>query len=382
MFDPINFLGNFAALALGACVGSFLNVCIYRWPRNLGVNKPARSFCPGCNRPIPLWQNIPLLSWILLRGRCAGCKGKISFRYFLVEALTAIAFLLIWQAFPLGPALAYALFAAGCMVTVFVDFEHYVIPDQVTWKMIPFGMVLSTIWPEIQTHVWPSNGQEEFWWRGLMMSSLGAAGGFGLLWLVVQGGKKLFGKKARSFPFLVQWELRETEAGPELVVDGEAMPWDDIFNRPSDRLQLTGEQFVLNGHPEEGDTVVFAWDHVELRQGQKEGRVHALEKVTAMSGRANRMVIPREAMGSGDVRFLAMAGSFVGWQGVVFTIFAGSILGTIFGVISLLAGRRNWMGRIPFGPWLVGGVWIWILWGRQIAGWYLNLIGLDQPPLF
>ncbi|MGH8525718.1 MAG: prepilin peptidase, partial [Gammaproteobacteria bacterium] len=102
-----DFLFRAFAFILGAAVGSFLNVSIYRLPVDLSVNKPRRSFCPACKTPIPWHQNLPLISWLLLRGRCANCGSKIAFRYFAVELLTALLFLAIWQSFPCQVAIAY-----------------------------------------------------------------------------------------------------------------------------------------------------------------------------------------------------------------------------------------------------------------------------------
>src|SRR3954465_6429281 len=94
------------ALLLGAAVGSFLNVCIYRMPRDLSVNKPRRSFCPSCKKQIAWHENLPLISWLVLRGKCANCGAPISSRYFVVELLTAILFLVVWLAFPWSVAIA------------------------------------------------------------------------------------------------------------------------------------------------------------------------------------------------------------------------------------------------------------------------------------
>ncbi|MGH8099857.1 MAG: prepilin peptidase, partial [Chthoniobacterales bacterium] len=95
------------AFVFGAAIGSFLNVCIYRLPLDLSINKPRRSFCPNCKEPIPWQQNLPLVSWIVLRGRCARCGARIAFRYFAVELVTALLFLAIWQAFPWPIAMVY-----------------------------------------------------------------------------------------------------------------------------------------------------------------------------------------------------------------------------------------------------------------------------------
>ena len=120
------------AFVLGACVGSFLNVCIYRLPLNLSVNQPRRSFCPSCKTQIPWHQNLPLVSWLLLRGRCAKCGARIAFRYFAVELLTALFFLIIWKSFPWQIAIAYWVFIALVIAATFIDFEHFIIPDEIT----------------------------------------------------------------------------------------------------------------------------------------------------------------------------------------------------------------------------------------------------------
>ena len=150
MHQPIyKFLIGAFAFVLGAAVGSFLNVCIYRWPVDLSINRPRRSFCPNCKQPIPWHQNLPLISWLVLGGRCANCGAKISFRYFAVELVTALLFLAIWESFPWQVAIAYWVFVSFLIIGTFIDFEHFIIPDRVTIGGIIAGAISSVAVPAL-----------------------------------------------------------------------------------------------------------------------------------------------------------------------------------------------------------------------------------------
>ena len=115
---------------MGACIGSFLNVVIYRMPRGVSVNDPARSFCPECGKPIPWFLNIPVLSWLALRGKSACCGTRISFRYCFVELLTALLFAAIGWKYAdasTGAAVLLCLWTAMAIVIMFIDAEHLIV---------------------------------------------------------------------------------------------------------------------------------------------------------------------------------------------------------------------------------------------------------------
>ena len=192
----------FFSTLFGACVGSFLNVCIYRIPRDESVVTP-RSHCPHCNALIPWHLNIPVVSWLCLRGKCASCKGPISFRYALVELLAAMLFLAVfmkWAApaamhmLPIAHPLVipvYWLLLAGLILGTFVDFEHFIIPDSVTIGGMVAGPILSALVPALHG--------KAIWWEGLTTSLIGLAVGFGLLNAVAWIGTKAFKKEAMGF---------------------------------------------------------------------------------------------------------------------------------------------------------------------------------------
>lgn len=132
---------------IGLIVGSFLNVCIYRMPREESLVKPG-SHCPKCDEEIPWFDNIPLLSYILLKGRCRFCKERISFRYFIVELLTAVLFVIILKHFGLKNYyryLAYIIFVSLLVVTTFVDIQHRIIPDEISIGGAVVGFILNVV---------------------------------------------------------------------------------------------------------------------------------------------------------------------------------------------------------------------------------------------
>lgn len=128
---------------LGCCLGSFLNVCIYRLPLNLSIIFP-NSFCPSCRSPIRPYDNIPLFSFLILRGKCRNCKANISWRYPLVEALMGIITLALFLRLGLSPLFfVFLAFSAALLVITFIDLDHRLIPDVISLPGIAIGVILA-----------------------------------------------------------------------------------------------------------------------------------------------------------------------------------------------------------------------------------------------
>jgi|SRR5579863_1093962 len=135
------------AALFGLLIGSFLNVCIHRWPRDLSVVRP-RSACPECEKPIVWYDNVPVLSFLFLRGRCRQCGARIHWRYPVVELLTAIAFAyIVHRAGVSLVAVKYCVFAAIVMALVFCDFDTLLLPDEFTVGGFAIGLVFAFLVP-------------------------------------------------------------------------------------------------------------------------------------------------------------------------------------------------------------------------------------------
>jgi leader peptidase (prepilin peptidase)/N-methyltransferase len=298
-----------AIFLLGLAFGSFLNVCIYRLPLGLSVVKP-RSLCPQCQRPIAFFDNIPLLSWLILGGRCRHCKQAISVRYLFIELLTACVFLACYWHFGLTLAtLKYCVFGFLLLGLIFTDAETKLLPDRLT---IP-GLVL-----------------------GLLFS----------LFVPVNDLASQFLLGAVNLPFGSDLVARLMSALDALL--GAAV----------------GAGFIYGA-----GAIYLRWRGIE-------------------------------GMGFGDVKLMAMVGAFVGIKLTVFTIFTASLVGSLFGVATVLlvwvkrthrfmrslanaqaARRRGWQSaqmvyrfyQMPFGVFLGSMALVAFFFGNKFMHWYGGL---------
>jgi leader peptidase (prepilin peptidase) / N-methyltransferase len=247
-----------AAVVVGLCFGSFLNVCILRLPRDQSLLRP-RSTCPHCKQPIAWRDNIPVFSWLWLRGKCRWCHKPISLQYPVIEALVGVLFGAAVLGYGLTlQALSAAVFGTILLGIAITDARHYLIPDEYTWSGLIVGLLVAL-----------GGGVP-----GFLEALLGAAAGFGLLWGVAQAG---------------------------------------------------------------------AW------------------------------VFKEEAMGGGDIKMMAMVGSFVGWRGVLLTVFAGAALGSLIFVPLSLKKKR----LVPFGVFLAVGAVVTFVFGDAIIAWYGHFLRGD-----
>jgi len=249
-------LGLVFVFILGSMFGSFFNVCIYRLPKELSVVKP-RSFCPSCKKAIPWYYNIPLLSWLFLRGKCAYCGEKISFRYFLIELLTA--FIFTFGVYKFGftlKALEFIVLASIMLILFFTDLDERILPDEITLGFIPVGLIFAYFSPD----------------RGFVESLVVGVIGAGMLFLLAYVYLKLKGI---------------------------------------------------------------------------------------------------EGMGMGDVKMLALMGTFLGKKAFLALMIA-SVLGTIVGLFIIYVLKKGKRYEIPFGCFLAIGTVITYLYGNDIISYYVR----------
>lgn len=242
---------------LGLIVGSFSNVCIYRIPRNESIIYPA-SHCPKCRSNISPKDNIPLFSYILLKGRCRNCKSKISIQYPIVELLTGLTYLIIYLAYGLSvQTLIYIILSSALIIIAFIDLHEQVIPEVISLPGMVIGLILGFFVPYIS----------------FINSALGIVIGGGIILVIRLAGSLIFKK---------------------------------------------------------------------------------------------------ESMGIGDIELAAMIGAFLGWRYIMISLFLGFFLGALAGILLILSKIKSREDVIPFGPFIVLGSFITLLWGEKIISWYIG----------
>jgi len=298
-----------AIFIYGLAFGSFLNVCIYRMPRGLSVVKP-RSACPNCKRAIAFYDNLPVLSWLLLAGRCRHCKVRIAVRYLLIELLTGALFLGCYAYAGLTLAtLKYCVFGFLLLGLIFTDAETKLLPDKLTLPGLALGLIFSLLVP-------------------------------------------VHDLASQLVPGMVNLPFSADLATPLLsLLDS-----------------LLGAAL--------GASFIYGAGAVYLRWRGAEG------------------------MGFGDVKLMAMVGAFLGIKLTIFTIFAASVAGSLFGLTTVMvvwikrthrfmrrlanlgaARRRGWQSaqmvyrhyQMPFGVFLGSMALLALFVGNQVLSWYGRL---------
>ncbi len=349
----------------GCIVGSFLNVCIHRLPAGMSIITP-RSHCPHCKYSIPWYLNIPLVTWLALRGRCKNCGAPISFRYFVVELLTGVVFLSCWLGFGAKSpwlAIVYAVFLCGLIVATFIDFEHFIIPDEITYGGMAVGLVASLALPLLQ-------GAKTLL-AGLGLSFIGALVGVAVIYAILRLGKWLFGRQRVKWPGDAKIVFGETS----LHLPDKEISYDELFYRKSDTIVLHARtvELVDRGYKDVMLRLALKARLLEIHQDNCETEKLDPESIHYLEAVGSEIVLPREAMGLGDVKFMGAIGAFIGWPGVIFSLMLSSMIGAAVGITLIAMRRREWSSRMPYGPYIALAAAIWIFGGNQIVSWLFRM---------
>ncbi len=332
-------LMDIAVFFFGTIIGSFLNVCIVRLPRSESIVRP-RSHCTVCKKTIPWYDNIPLFSYLLLGGRCRSCRSKFSFRYFFVEFLTGIVFLGFFRYYGLtAVTLAYWVMLSCFIIATFVDFEHRIIPDEVSVGGMCVGFLLSCLIPGLHQISEKALAVGQLSMRIIVVACLLVH----LLDFLAHKRKPDQEDKALFFIIIM---LLFLQWGCALLLS-RISPSEKIFPfvRSAD-ASLVGLLF--------GGGMIYAM------------------------GLIGDVIFRKESMGGGDVKLMALMGAFLGWKVAFLTFFIAPFFGAVYGVAEKIRTKDS---AIAYGPFLVLGCLLSMFLGDQIITWVLGQYGIYNPSL-
>ena len=359
------------ASVFGLIVGSFLNVVIYRVPQGESIAFPA-SHCGSCGKAVKPYDNIPLLSYAILRGRCRFCKETYSWRYPAVELLVGLLFFaVVYQNGLTWLSIARVIFVAIIVALTFIDAEHFLLPDVITYPALLFAIVSTMAisfwmawndlpWITIRSWLPPSIAGSHFpYWFGLVAIALAVP----TLWLVDRIENVLFGK---YFEFT---EEEETEADRKLNEKWEKQRRQVIF-------------FILIL----GVIAQIVWWFAAWKRIQPATIVASYTLLQSIVGaiigggvvwvlRAAFFYLRGiEGMGLGDIKLMAVIGAFLGWDVALLVIFFGTLLGSIVGGIAALRSKEGMKLRLPFGLPLGISAILAIFYGHSLIQWYVQML--------
>ncbi len=305
---------------------------------------------------------MPLITWMYLRGKCANCQAPISIRYFLVELLTGLTFLGSWLHFESrSPALALVacLILSAFIVAIFIDIEHLIIPDEITIGGMVAGFLLSAVVPELH------NVTDRA--EALKLSGLGIVVGGGIVYLILRGGKLAFGKEKIEFESETKVIFTETT----LKLPDKEVPYEELFHRKTDYIHLFAKTVELSDRCYFNTTLKLT--PTELHIGEEK---FDPEQIPQMEVLTKEIILPREAMGFGDVKFMAAIGAFFGWQAAIFSLMWSAVLGTVLVLISLIFRRREWGSKIPYGPYIAVAAAIWLFLPQNLQSMWIDYLSI------
>ena len=173
---------------IGCIFGSFSNVCIFRLPNNKKISK-GRSFCINCKKEINWFDNLPLLSFVILKGKCRYCNNSISFQYFLVELIAGLSFISIYHFFGFSiTSVLLATLSIFFIIIFFIDLKHYIIPNELTFPLMAIGFLKSFV-PNLNQTIFPN----------YINSLIGGIIGYGIIWLIILLYKKIRNKDCKRY---------------------------------------------------------------------------------------------------------------------------------------------------------------------------------------
>ena len=370
---------------IGLCLGSFLNVVIYRLPMpGMSIFHPRRSACPACGNPITWYDNLPVISYAALLGRCRRCRKPISWRYPFVELVAGVLTLAVFHLNGFNFRFLVELyFVLALMAVTYIDLDHTIIPDSLTFPGMVLGLagaifapdsILAGPWLQIKILEWSGSGLWPLWIFWLVLAWLF---GGAVIWIFDR-----FCSLARDLDF--PEESEEEEAGESEVIRLTSIIGEFFGRRVligwAVWIALTLGASILAVVIDPQRAVL--WFRLPMVYNSWTASLVGSSAGLALGGGLVLAIYSiylrlrgHEGMGLGDLTLLAMIGANLGWRAIYFSIFIGSITALVAYLITVLLGRNfDLKTALPFGPFLSLGALIFLFSspGETILTWYLG----------